>query len=326
MSYSVEPIEGYAIKRRDHPTIKKNRYEFNKVGIVGCGILGQEITRMVSSHGIDVTFVEISEGKIEQALNSISNELDDMIEKWGMTYSEKRAIMSRIKGTMNYEDLEGSDIVIESVKSRSRESSVELRKRIFREIEKDIAPDAIIATNSTTLVITEMSSELEYPERCVSLHFLSPADKIPVVEIARGLHTSDETYDKVCQFARMFEKKVVPVIESPGIISTRLIAPLINEACEIYMEGVGRLEDIDDTMKMGFGFPLGPFEVADKIGLDTIVRWLENLYKEFGDLKYKASPLLKKMVRANHLGRETLRGFYKYNAEGKKIVEKEEKD
>ena len=322
----MEPIEGYAIKRRDHPTIKKNRYEFNKVGIVGCGILGQEITRMVSSHGIDVTFVEISEGKIEQALNSISNELDDMIEKWGMTYSEKRAIMSRIKGTMNYEDLEGSDIVIESVKSRSRESSVELRKRIFREIEKDIAPDAIIATNSTTLVITEMSSELEYPERCVSLHFLSPADKIPVVEIARGLHTSDETYDKVCQFARMFEKKVVPVIESPGIISTRLIAPLINEACEIYMEGVGRLEDIDDTMKMGFGFPLGPFEVADKIGLDTIVRWLENLYKEFGDLKYKASPLLKKMVRANHLGRETLRGFYKYNAEGKKIVEKEEKD
>ncbi len=320
MSYSVEPIEGYAIKRREHPLVKKNRYEFTKVGIVGCGILGQEITRMVSSHGIDVTFVEISEEKIEQALNSISNDLNDMIERWGMTYSEKRAIMSRINGTMNYEDLEGADIVIESVKSRSRESSVDLRKRIFREIEKDIDPEAIIATNSTTLVITEMSSELEYPERCVSLHFLSPADKIPVVEIARGLNTSDETYDKVCQFARLFDKKVVPVIESPGIISTRLIAPLINEACEILMEGVGKLDDIDDTMKMGFGFPLGPFEVADKIGLDTIVRWLDNLYSEFGDLKYKASPLLKKMVRANHLGRETRQGFYEYNEEGKKIV------
>ena len=169
-----------------------------------------------------------------------------------------------------------------------------------------------------------MSSELEYPERCVSLHFLSPADKIPIVEIARGLHTSDETYEKVCQFARMFDKKVVAVIESPGIISTRLIAPLINEACEILLEGVGKMEDIDDTMKMGFGFPLGPFEVADKIGLDTIVRWLDNLYREFGDLKYKASPLLKKMVRANHLGRETQRGFYKYNEEGKKIVQKED--
>jgi 3-hydroxybutyryl-CoA dehydrogenase len=276
---------------------------------------------MVSSHGIEVTFIEISEDKIEQAINSMSNDLDDMIERWGMTYSEKKAIMSRIQGSMNYEDLEGSDIVIESVKSRSRESSVELRKRIFKEIEMNIAPDAIIATNSTTLVITEMSSELEYPERCVSLHFLSPADKIPVVEIVRGLHTSDETYEKVCQFAALFEKRVVQVVESPGIISTRLIAPLINEACEILLEGVGKMEDIDATMKMGFGFPLGPFELADKIGLDSIVRWLDNLYKEFGDLKYKASPLLKKMVRANHLGRETKKGFYKYNEEGKKIIE-----
>jgi 3-hydroxybutyryl-CoA dehydrogenase len=321
MSISVEPIEGYAIKRRDKPLVKKNRYEFTKVGIVGCGILGQEITRMVSSNGIEVTFVEISQEKINQALNSITNDLDGMIGKWGMTSNEKRAILSRIKGTINYEDLEGADIVIESVKSRSRESSVELRKRIFREIEKNIDAETIIATNSTTLVITEMSSELAHPQRCVSLHFLSPADKIPVVEIARGLNTSDETYEKVCQFARLFDKKVVSVIESPGIISTRLIAPLINEACEILMEGVGKLEDIDDTMKMGFGFPLGPFEVADKIGLDTIIRWLDNMYKEFGDLKYKASPMLKKMVRANLLGRETQQGFYKYNKEGKKVLE-----
>lgn len=319
MSSSIEPIEGYAIKRREKPLVKKNRYEFNKVGIVGCGILGQEITRMVSSHGIEVTFVEISEEKIQQALNGISNDLDDMIGKWGMTHGEKRAIMSRISGTMNYEALEGADIVIESVKSRSRESSVELRKRIFREIEKNIDVETIIATNSTTLVITEMSSELDHPQRCVSLHFLSPADKTPVVEISRGLNTSDDTYEKVCQFARLFEKKVVSVIESPGIISTRLIAPLINEACEILMEGVGKLEDIDDTMKMGFGFPLGPFEVADKIGLDTIIRWLDNMYKEFGDLKYKASPMLKKMVRANLLGRETRQGFYKYDEEGKKV-------
>lgn len=324
MSYSVEPIEGYAIKRKEQPLVKKNMYEFTKVGIVGCGILGQEISRMVSSYGIEVTFIEISEEKIHQAMTSISNDLESMIEKWGMTHSEKRAIMSRIKGTMNYEDLEGSDIVIESVKSKSRESSVELRKRIFREIEKYIDTETIIATNSTTLVITEMSSELEFPQRCVSLHFLSPADKIPIVEIARGLNTSDETYEKVCQFAKLFGKKVVPVIESPGIISTRLIAPLINEACEILMEGIGKMEDIDDTMKMGFGFPLGPFESADKIGLDTIVRWLDNLYNEFGDLKYKASPLLKKMVRANHIGRETFRGFYNYDEEGKRILDQKE--
>ncbi len=325
MSITVEPIEGYAIKRREQPVIRKNRYEFTKVGIVGCGILGQEITRMVASYGIEVIFLEVSEEKIQQAIASISNDLDAMIERWGMTSSDKRAIMSRIRGTMNYEDLAGCEIVIESVKSKSRENSVDLRKRIFKEVEKYIHPDAVIATNSTTLVITEMSSELEYPQRCVSMHFLSPADKTRVVEVARGLYTSDDTYEKVCQFVQLFDKKVIPVVESPGVISTRLIAPLINEACEILMEGVGDLEDIDNTMKLGFGFPLGPFEIADKIGLDSVVRWLDNLYREFGDLKYKASPLLKKMVRANLLGRETLQGFYKYNEEGKKITEENNK-
>ncbi len=320
MTISTESIEGYAIKKKEQPVVQKSRYKFSKVGLVGCGILGQEISRMVSSHGLDVTFIEVSPEKIEQALLGISNELDNMIERWGMTLSEKRAILSRIKGTMDYLDLKDADIVIESVKSRTRENSVELRKRIFKEIERHIATDAIIATNSTTLVITELSSELEHPNRCVSLHFLSPADKIPVVEIARGLHTSDATYEKVCQFATVFDKKVIPVVESPGIISTRLIAPLINEACEILLEGVGKMEDIDTTMKMGFGFPMGPFELADKIGLDVIVRWLDNLYREFGDLKYKASPLLKKMMRANHLGRETGVGFYHYDGEGRKII------
>jgi len=320
MTVTEESIEGYAIKKRDLKTDFRHRHNFTKVGIVGCGLLGQEITRMVCSHGIDVTFVEISEEKIDQAIKSIEMQLDAMIEKWGMTSSEKRAIMSRVKGTMNYDELYGADIVIEAVKSRTRENSVELRKRIFREIEKSIEDDSIIATNSTTLVITELSSELDFPERCVSLHFLSPADKVPVVEIARGLNTNDETYVKVCQFAALFDKKVIPVIESPGVISTRLIAPLINEACSILMEGVGNMEDIDATMRMGFGFPLGPFELADKIGIDTIVRWLDNLYREFGDLTYKASPLLKKMMRANHLGRETGRGFYEYDSEGKKIL------
>ncbi|MGF1636100.1 MAG: 3-hydroxyacyl-CoA dehydrogenase family protein [Cyclobacteriaceae bacterium] len=319
MPLAVEPIEGYALKTRK-PSNSKRKNAFNKVGIVGCGILGQEITRMVSAHGIDVVFVEVSEEKIQQSIREISRDLDRMIEKWGMTDGEKRAILSRISGTTDYKDLHGAEIVIESVKSRTRESSVDLRKRIFREIERHISDKAIIATNSTTLVITELSSELDHPERCVSLHFLSPADQSQVVEIARGLHTSDETYDNACRFSMLFGKQVVQVIESPGVISTRLIAPLINEACEILMEGVGALEDIDTTMRLGFGFPLGPFELADKIGLDMIVRWLDNMYKEFGDLKYKASPLLKKKVRANHLGKETSIGFYKYDEEGRKII------
>ena len=316
---AVEPIHNYALKK----TPKNKNFipndNFSKIGIVGCGILGQEITRMVSSSGLEVVFLEISKNRIEQVINEISRDLDRMIGRWGMTKSEKRAILSRITGTTDYTNLKGADIVIESVKSRTRESSVDLRKRIFKSIEDHVGPETIIATNSTTLVITELSSELERPERCVSLHFLSPADQSQVVEVARGLYTSEDTYQRVIKFARMFNKKVVPVIESPGVISTRLIAPLINEACEILMEGVGSMEDIDATMRLGFGFPLGPFEIADKIGLDTVVRWLENMYKEYGDLKYKASPLLKKKVRANQLGKDTGRGFYSYDEEGNKI-------
>ncbi|MBR9999470.1 MAG: hypothetical protein KFF73_10885, partial [Cyclobacteriaceae bacterium] len=255
----------------------------------------------------------------DDAIRGISRALDRMIERWGMTDSDKRAILSRIKGTTEYKDLKGCDIVIEAVKSKTREDSVELRKNIFREIEKVVDVKTIIATNSTTLVITELSSELDHPERCVSLHFISPAADVPVVEVARSLHTSDEAYKKVCKFARLLGKRIIPVIESPGIISTRLIAPMINEACEILMEGVADMEDIDATMKIGYGFPYGPFEMADKIGIDVVVWWLDNLYKEFGDIKYKASPMLKKRVRANHRGRDTGVGFYKYDPEGRRI-------
>ncbi len=314
----VEPIEEYALKSSGDE--KHTSDTFTKVGIVGCGILGQEIARMVSSYGIDVIFLELSNHKINDAIKGIKRDLRHMIKRWGMTDSDKRAIMSRIRGTLEYEDLRGCEVVIESIKSKTREQSVDTRKEIFKHIEKVVDDKAIIATNSTTLVITELAAELKHPERCVSLHFISPAGDIPLVEVAKSLYTSDEAYKRVCRFTRLLGKRIVPVIESPGIISTRLIAPMINEACEILMEGVADMIDIDDTMKIGYGFPLGPFEMADKIGLDMVIRWLDNLYREFGDIKYKASPMLKKRVRANHLGREAGIGFYKYDEEGKKIV------
>ncbi len=314
----VEPIEEYALKSSGNE--KHESDTFTKVGIVGCGILGQEIARMVSSYGIDVIFLELSNSKITEAIKGIKRDLRHMIKRWGMTDSDKRAIMSRIRGTLEYEDLRGCEVVIESIKSKTREQSVDTRKEIFKHIEKVVDEKAIIATNSTTLVITELAAELKHPERCVSLHFISPAGDIPLVEVAKSLYTSDDAYKRVCRFTRLLGKRIVPVIESPGIISTRLIAPMINEACEILMEGVADMIDIDDTMKIGYGFPLGPFEMADKIGLDMVIRWLDNLYREFGDIKYKASPMLKKRVRANHLGREAGIGFYEYDEERKRIV------
>lgn len=314
MSDRIERLEDYGLGKDSKP-----KTLFSLVGIVGAGSVGQNIARMVSSKGLDVIFLEINQQKIDQAYLELTKELDRMIERWGMTNSEKLGILSRIKGTTDYSKLKGCDIVIEAIKSSSREHSHNIRMRILKNIEQYVDTDTIIATNSSTQVITELTADLVHKDRCVSFHFLTPEADARVVEIVKGLYTSQIAYENTIKFANLIGKRVIPVKESPGIISTRLFVPLINEACEILMEGVGKMEDIDLTMKVGFGLPLGPFEMADKIGLDKILRWCENLYNEFGDLKYKSSPLLKKLVRANQWGRRTGRGFYEYNKDGVKI-------
>jgi 3-hydroxybutyryl-CoA dehydrogenase len=314
MSDNIEKLEDYGLAKDTKP-----KTLFSLVGIVGAGSVGQNIARMVSSKGLDVIFLELSQEKIDQAYLELTRELDRMIERWGMTNSEKLGILSRIKGTTDYSKFRGCDIVIEAIKSSSREHSHDIRMRILKKIEENVDKETIIATNSSTQVITELTADLIHKERCVSFHFLTPEADARVVEIVKGLYTSQAAYENTIKFANLIGKKVIPVKESPGIISTRLVVPMINEACEILMEGVGTMEDIDLTMRVGFGLPLGPFEMADKIGLDKILRWCENLYDEFGDLKYKSSPLLKKLVRANQWGRRTGRGFYEYNKDGVKI-------
>jgi 3-hydroxyacyl-CoA dehydrogenase len=316
MAEHIERLEDYGLSKDNKP-----KTLFSRVGIVGAGSVGQNIARMVSSKGLDVIILDLNQEKIDQAFVDMAKELDRMIERWGMTNSEKLGILSRIKGTIDYADFKGCDIVIEAIKSSSRDRTHDERSEILKKIEMNVDRDTIIATNSSTHVITELTAELTHKDRCLSFHFLTPEADARVVEIVKGLYTSQEAYENSIKFANLIGKKVVPVKESPGIISTRLIVPFINEACEILMEGVGTLEDIDLTMKVGFGLPLGPFEMADKIGLDKILRWCENLYDEFGDLKYKASPILKKLVRANQWGRRTGRGFYEYNKDGVKITD-----
>jgi 3-hydroxybutyryl-CoA dehydrogenase len=315
MTEKIERLEDYGLSKDNKP-----KTLFSRVGIVGAGSVGQNIARMVSSKGLDVIFLDLNQEKIDQAFADIAKELDRMIERWGMTNSEKLGILSRIKGTTDYADFRGCDIVIEAIKSSSRDKTHDERSEILRKIEMNVDRETIIATNSSTHVITELTTDMEYKDRCLSFHFLTPEADARVVEIVKGLYTSEEAYENSIKFANLIGKKVVPAKESPGIISTRLIVPFINEACEVLMEGVGTMEDIDLTMKVGFGLPLGPFEMADKIGLDKILRWCENLYDEFGDLKYKASPILKKLVRANQWGRRTGRGFYEYNKDGVKIT------
>jgi 3-hydroxybutyryl-CoA dehydrogenase len=314
MSDKIEQLEDYALYKDTRP-----KTLFSRVGIVGAGSVGQNIARMVSSKGLDVIILDVSQEKIDQAFSELAKELDRIIERWGMTNSEKLAILSRIKGTTDYNKFKGCDIVIEAIKSSSREHSHEVRAKILKNIELYVDRETIIATNSSTQVITELTADLTHKDRCVSFHFLTPEADARVVEIVKGLYTSQDAYENTIKFANLIGKRVIPVKESPGLISTRVIVPFINEACEILMEGVGKMEDIDTTMKIGFGLPLGPFEMADKIGLDKILRWCENLYDEFGDIKYKSSPLLKKLVRAHQLGRRTGKGFYEYNKDGIKI-------
>ena len=312
----VEPIEKYGLSKKDRPKVL-----FSKIGIVGCGGVGQGLAITASKHGIEVTFLELNEELMVHSLGEIKKQLDDEINHWGLTPSEKTAILSRIKGTLKYEDFTDCELVIEAIKATGKESSLDVRKEVFKNIEKYVSKDCIIATNSSTLVVTEMSSELEHNDRCVSLHISTTAPGASVVEVASGLHTSKEAYDKILKFVKLIDKIAIPVIESPGLISVRLFVVLLNEACEVLMEGVSTMECIDNTMRASFNMPLGPFEFADKVGLDKILRWSENLFAEFGISRYVPSPTIKKLVRANRLGRATSIGFYTYGTDGKKVIE-----
>lgn len=309
-----EPIEEFGLIKKD-----RSKALFSKIGIVGCGLIGQNLARVASFYGLEVVFIEVSEEKILDSYQNIAKILDQRIEHWGITPGEKRAIMSRIKGTMDYNDLKGCNFVIEAIRAIDRGVKVEERKNIFHKIEEVVDDDCIIATNSTTIIITELSSDLKHRERCVSLHFFVSSQEARIMEVVRSLYTSDESYQKVCKFITLINRKIVPVEESPGLVSVRLFVVLLNEACEILMERISTIDDVDQTMKIGFGMRLGPFEVADTIGLEKIVRWMDNIYDEFGDIRYKPSPYLRKLVRAKHMGIDSGEGFYKYDQNGKKL-------
>lgn len=315
----IESLADYALS-----STSRAKMLFSKVGIVGCGSTGQSITLMIAARGIEVVFLELSQEKIDEAYRELNEELERKINHWGMTGSEKKLIMKRIYGTLSYKDFADCDLVIESILSKTREFSKDIRKSVFKNIEENVSPQAIIATNSTTTVITELSADLIHKHRCVSLHFSTTAPNARIVEVVRGLYSSDEVCENIRKFAKLINKDFIPVEESPGLISVRLGVSIIAEACDILMEGVSNKEDIDYVTRNGLGLPMGPFEMADKIGLDRVERWMENLYKEFGDVKFKASPIIKKLVRAKRLGRKTCQGFYKYDSSGQKLKNQQE--
>lgn len=317
--FKIEPIEEYGLSQKDRP-----RNLFSRIGIIGCGMVGRTISMLASQSGMEVVFIELNELRIQYAFSEMENSLDKQIDHWGMTQSEKKLILSRIKGSIYYSDLNGCDFVIECIRSKSSDKLLDLRKSIFKNIEDNVSDNCIIATNSTAAIITELSGSLKHNDRSIGVHFLTTNPNARIVEVVKGLHTSKEIYDNAIKFVKMINKTPIPVEESPGLISVRIVSAMINEACDVLMEGVSSRESIDLTMKNYFGLVSGPFELADKIGLDKIQSWMDELYDEFGFMKYKTSPIIKRLVRAKHLGRKTGQGFYTYDKNGNRASKQAE--
>jgi 3-hydroxybutyryl-CoA dehydrogenase len=314
MTEIIAKLEDFSLGK----TAKKSG-ALQKIGIIGCGSMGQEIAKTISQHGFDVAILDLDEQRVNDGLAGITRIIDDEIRRWGMTQGEKRLIMSRIKGSIDYNSLADCDLVLEAINSRKPGTSLEIRKEIFKKAESVVRRDTILTSNTATLMISDLASGLQYPDRAVGLHFLSPTDKVKVLEVVRSAKTTDDSYDLACRFVRMLEKKPIRLMESPGNISTRMIIVVINEACEMLMEGIASAHDIDELMRTSLGHQFGPFELADRIGLDKLQKWMDNLFAEFGEHSYKASPVIKRLVRGNYLGKASGQGFYKYDTNGKII-------
>jgi len=310
----VESISDFGLSKE-----KKSTTLFSKVGIVYCGNDGQYIARVCSSYGMDVTFWETNEERIKYSIDSIEAIMDSRIRNWGATESEKKAVMSRIKGTTSLNDLKKCDLVIETAGNTGISRTIDARKKIFEVLEKIVDSKCIIASNTATVTISDLTEDLACRDRCISIHFMINSVDARIVEITRGLYTSNEAYEKVTQFIHMVKRKPIPVEESLGLISVRLLTVMVNEACEMVQEGVGSKEDIEQLMHIGWGMRMGPFSVADIMGIDRMARWMEKLFNEFGDPKFKPNPLIKKLIRQRHFGVSSGQGFFSYDENGERI-------
>jgi len=288
--------------------------EIRRIGIVGAGTMGCGIAESVAEKGYDVILVDRDEDLIEEARGRIELSLNRKLEKWAITEAEKKITLNRIRPTSQLINITPVDLVIEAVVE-----DPEAKKEIFRTLDKLCADDVVFATNTSTLSITELAAATGRPDEVIGLHFLNPVTRIKLVEIVRGLKTSDETFAIASKFVASLDKTGVEVYESPGFVTTRIIVPLLNEAMYALMEGVASARGIDTAMKLGFDLGKGPLELADRMGLDTVLAFMERLFRDLGDLKFRPCPLLRKLVRAGHLGVKTGQGFFKYDGEGNLI-------
>jgi 3-hydroxybutyryl-CoA dehydrogenase len=277
--------------------------------------MGQGIAEMLAAKGLDVHLTEKSAEGLEQAARAIELSLDRQIERWAITQAEKKLILGRIHLEPSLEHLASCELVIETISE-----DLDSKLAVFAQLGAILPEKTIIASNTSTLSLTELAGAAKRPERVIGMHFVYPAISTDVVEIIRGLQTSEETFRETKDFIEQaLGKKGVMVFESPGFVTTRLICLLINEALHLLEEGVASAEDIDSAMRVGYRFQHGPLEMADRFGLDSVLAALERMFREYGELKYRPSILLKKKVRAGQLGAKTGVGFFSYDKDGDRV-------
>jgi len=281
------------------------------VGLVGAGTMGQGIATACAEAGFDVLLADRTAAIAARAVEEIAEELDRDIAKWRHTASEKKAILGRLRAVDGLPALGKADLVIEAVPD-----DLALKVELFAELDRVCPPGDVLATNTSTLSVTEVAAHTKRPDRVIGLHFQNPVTRTPLVEIVSGLQTSEGTLAAAREFVRQIGKTGVEVQEYPGYVTTRVILPFLNEAMYVVMEGVAKAEAVDTAMKLGYGLPVGPLALADRIGLDELMRWMQYLFKELGDFKYRPCPLLRQMIRAGRLGVKSGRGFFAYDANG----------
>lgn len=279
-----------------------------KVGIIGAGTMGNGIAQTCAMSGFAAVMLDINEAAIQKGWATITNSLDRLIKKEKISEEQKAAALALIKTTTDMADMSGVDIVIEAATENEG-----LKLKIIKDVERVIGPNAIIASNTSSISITHMAAATARPNKFIGLHFFNPVPVMTLVEIIRGLQTSDETHASVETLAQALGKYPITVKNNPGFVVNRILCPMINEAIFVFSEGLASAEAIDEGMKLGCNHPIGPLALADMVGLDTLLAVMQVFYEGFDDSKYRPAPLLKEMVGAGYLGRKSGRGFYTYS-------------
>ncbi len=281
--------------------------DIKTIGVVGAGQMGNGIAHVAAYSGFQVVMSDIADSFVQKGLTTISKNLDRMVEKGKIPAQKKEEVMGRIKGTIQLQDMANVDFAVEA--ATENES---LKLTIFKDLDRICRKEIILSSNTSSLSITKIASATQRPSQVIGMHFMNPVPVMQLVEIIRGLRTSQETFDAVKSLTEKMGKTPVEANDFPGFISNRILMPMINEAIYTLFEGVGTPEAIDTVMKLGMNHPMGPLALADLIGLDTCLAIMEVLHKGFGDSKYRPCPLLRKYVDSGYLGKKTGRGFYKY--------------